>query len=112
MYIQNAFKIFKDILNKLNSFNSLLKLNNTKLIDLLDKFKLNYDELELELNNVSNIIEEELDKFQKYIKNNMNRENEKINNDDNNKDNFGLLIKRVTGNNFILDVNYSDNYKS
>ena len=75
MYIQNAFKIFKDILNKLNSINSLLKLNNTKLIDLLDKFKLNYDELEL--NNVSNIIEEELDKFQKYIKNNMNKENEK-----------------------------------
>ena len=109
MYIQNAFKILTDILNKLNSFNSLLKLNNTKLIDLLDKFKLNYDELELELNNVSKIIEEELDIFQEYIKNNMNRENDKkINNYDNNKDNFGLLIKRVTGENFILDVNYSD----
>ena len=107
MYIQNAFKIFTDILNKLNSINSLLKLNNTKLIDLLDKFKLNYDELEL--NNVSNIIDEELDKFQKYIKNNMNRENDKkINYDDNDKANFGLLIKRVTGENFILDVNYSD----
>ena len=107
MYIQNAFKIFKDILNKLNSINSLLKLNNTKLIDLLDKSKLNYDELEL--NNVSKLIEEELDKFQEYIKNNMNREKDKkINNDDNNNDNFGLLIKRVTGENFILDVNYSD----
>ena len=106
MYIQNAFKIFRDILSKLNSINSLLKLDNTKLIDLLDKFKLNNDELVLELNNVSNIIEEELDKFQKYIKNNMNTENDK--NNDNNKDSFGLLIKRVTGENFILDVNYSD----
>ena len=106
MYIQNAFKIFKDILNKLYTINSLIKLNNTKLIDLLDKFKLNYDELEL--NNVSKIIEEELDKFQEYIKNNMNKENDKKINYDNNKANFGLLIKRVTGENFILDVNYSD----
>ena len=108
MYIQNAFKIFRDILSKLNSINSLLKLDNTKLIDLLDKFKLNNDELVLELNNVSNIIEEELDKFQKYIKNNMNIENDKKKNNDNNKDSFGLLIKRVTGENFILNVNYSD----
>ena len=38
----------------------------------------------------------------------MNKENDKKINYDNNKANFGLLIKRVTGENFILDVNYSD----
>ena len=72
-YISKAFEIFKNILNKINSIHSLLNLkNNNKLNDLVNKYSLSFEYLEL--NDISNVIDEELEQFKIYIlKNYINR---------------------------------------
>ena len=86
-YIEKSMEIFKNILNKINSIHSLLRLkNNNYLNDLLNINPLNFDIL---FNNISKIIYEELDEFQNYLINNnkiekiiKNRSKSSINNND------------------------------
>ena len=72
-YINKTFEIFSNILNKLNSTHSALKLkNNIKLDELLKTNQFNIDNLDI--NNISNIINEEFDQFINTIKNNSKKE--------------------------------------
>ena len=90
-YIEKSMEIFKNILNKINSIHSLLRLkNNNYLNDLLNINPLNFDIL---FNNISKIIYEELDEFQNYLINNnkienkiKNRSKSTIHNNDLNKE--------------------------
>ena len=67
-YIINTFEIFFKILNKINSIQLLInKKENIKLNNYLKHFQLNLDNLEI--NNISNLIEEEFEFIEKYIKN-------------------------------------------
>jgi len=72
-YIEKSMEIFKNILNKINSIHSLIRLkNNDDLNDLLNITPLNFDIL---FNNISKVITEELDEFQNYLINNNKKEN-------------------------------------
>ena len=78
-YIEKTFKIFQDVLNKLNSVHSLSKLeNNIKMDDLIKKFPLNFENLEVE--DISNVIIEEINQIENKIikkekENNIKNEN-------------------------------------
>ena len=72
-YIEKSMEIFKNILNKINSIHSLLRLkHNNDLNNLLNITPLNFDIL---FNNISKVITEELDEFQNYLINNNKKEN-------------------------------------
>ena len=65
-YINKTIEIFKNILNKMNDINRSLKLgNNIKLNNLLNNYTLNINNI----NDISNVINEEIDKFYIYIQN-------------------------------------------
>ena len=67
-YIEKSIHIFKNILNKLNSFKSLLNLDkNNKLDEFLNSYPINFDTL---FDNISKIINEELEYITTYIINN------------------------------------------
>ena len=71
--IEKSMEIFKNILNKINSIHSLLRLkNNNDLNDLLNITPLNFDIL---FNNISKVITEELDEFQNHLISNNKKEN-------------------------------------
>ena len=73
-YINKAFEIFKIILNKINSIHSLLNLkNNSKLNDLINKYPLNFEYLELD--DISNVIEKEFEQIKNFILKNYKKEN-------------------------------------
>ena len=64
-HILRTIEIFKNIIDKINSIHSLLKLkDNTKLNDLVNIYPLNFECLYY---NISEGINEELDNFQDYI---------------------------------------------
>jgi len=68
-YIEKTIEIFKNILNQLNSLHKLMKLpDNNKLNFLINEYPLNFQNLEI--NNISNVIDEELIKFTNYFKKN------------------------------------------
>ena len=76
-YIEKTIKIFQNILNKLNSIHSSLKLeNNKKLNNLINHFTLNLDNLDIYY--ISTVIYDELDKFKVHIIKN-NKEDKKEN---------------------------------
>ena len=61
-YMDKTFQAFKNIISKINSIHYSLKSeNNNKLIDLINNYPLNLENLDLD--NISNIINEELDFF-------------------------------------------------
>ena len=61
-YINQTIEIFKIILYKINNLHNLLKLeNNNKLNDLINKYPLNNENLNI--NDISNVINEEFDNF-------------------------------------------------
>ena len=65
-YTKKTFEIFNNILNKINYIHSLLDLkNNSKLNDLINIFSLNFEYIELD--DISNVIEEELEQIKNYI---------------------------------------------
>ena len=67
-YIIKTFKIFKYILNKINSIHSFLKLKiNHKLNDITKNLPLNFKSLDID--DISNVIFEELDILENFIKN-------------------------------------------
>ena len=112
-YINETIEIFKNILNKINNIHNLMKLeNNNKINNLLNNFPLNIKNLNI--NAISTAINEELDNFNIFIRNNINinknnriiiNENRKdfnlLNNIDNNKEfneynhNFNLLNNNI-----------------
>ena len=68
IYIEDTFKIFKDIINKLHIIHSLINFQtNHKLNDLKNNFTLNFEHLETE--DISNIIIKELNLFENFIRN-------------------------------------------
>ena len=72
-FINKTIIIFRNILNKINIIsNNMKKETNNKLIELINNNNLN-------INDISNIINEELDKINEYISNNKIN-NENINN--------------------------------
>jgi len=79
-YIGCTFNIFQNILNKLNSIHSFLKLeDNIKLNDLFKKFPLSLDNLEVE--DISKVIIEEINEIENRIKKNENNiKNENLEN--------------------------------
>ena len=67
-YIEKSIHIFKNILTKLNSFKSILNLDKDKnLDDFLNIYPMNFDNL---YDNISMIINEELEHISTYIINN------------------------------------------
>ena len=105
-YINKTFNIFKNILNKINEINKVLKLNNNILNNIINNFQLNYENLEIE--NITNIFNDEFEKIKNYIKfkekNKLikNKENKKLkeinNNEDNNK--YNNNINEVNNNKY------------
>ena len=101
-YIEKTFDAFKNILTKINSINSLLSLSkNSKLDYLIDEYKLNFENLEID--EISKVINDELELFKNYIikNNNLNMNNKKIEidlnepqiNEDKNKINLTYFAK-------------------
>jgi len=67
-YINKTIETFRNILNKINDMHIMLKLeNNNQLNNLVEKYPLNVDNLNID--DISNIINKELDNFNKYSKN-------------------------------------------
>ena len=67
-YIRKTIQIFRNILNKINSMHSLLNLpNNNILNNLVNSYPLNIQNLDVD--DISNAINEELDQFKISIKN-------------------------------------------
>lgn len=65
-YINQTIEIFKIILNKINNLNNWLKLENNNIFyDLINKYPLNIENLNI--NDISNVINEELDDFIKIL---------------------------------------------
>ena len=94
IYINETIEIFKNILNKINNIHNLMKLeNNNKINDLLNNFPLNIKNLNI--NAISTAINEELDNFNIFIRNNINinKNNRIIINE--NKNDFNLLKKWI-----------------
>ena len=112
-YIEKALGIFDVALNKINIIHNLLKFEqNNKLNDLIKNHPLNSKNINLE--DISNVFNEELDKFHKYIlnddKENKNSSNkniiiEKINSDKSDESNFNLLSSDDDKNNLINIIN-------
>ena len=101
-YIEKTFDAFKNILTKINSINSLLSLSkNSKLDYLIDEYKLNFENLEID--EISKVINDELELFKNYLikNNNLNMNNKKIEidlnepqiNEDKNKINLTYFAK-------------------
>ena len=78
-YIEKTFDVFKNILIKINSLNSLLSFpKNNKLDYLIDEYKLNFENLEID--EISKMINDELESFKNYLcknNNNMDMNNKK-----------------------------------
>ena len=91
-YIEKTFKIFINILDKINYIHSLLKLkNNNELNSLVKNFPLNLRYLEID--NISNLIDEELTQIKKYIKNDYKLEAKDIKNSRNLKNGNYILAE-------------------
>ena len=93
IYINKTFNIFKNVFIKLNDINKILKLNNNLLNNIINNFSLNIDDIEID--NLSNIFNDELEKIKNYIKLNQNKgekdfqnQNQKINNDEKSEPNL------------------------
>ena len=100
-YINETIEIFKNILNKINNIHNLMKLeNNNKINNLLNNFPLNIKNLNI--NAISTAINEELDNFNIFIRNNINinKNNRIIINE--NQNHFNLL-KNVDNNKDFIE---------
>ena len=120
-YINKTIEIFKNLLNKINDIHTLLKLErNDKLEYLINKYSLNIKNLDI--SNISNVINEELDNFYISLKNSINTVI--INDTMVNKDNFNLIndnnLEKVNKLkvdeykdkiNLIYFANYGNNYR-
>ena len=106
-----ALGIFKNLLNQMNSIHSSFKLENSnnKLNDLINKYPLNFENLNLD--ELSILINEEFNQFKNHIKNNnkiniienkLNLKNEKNNIKIENENN-------IINNNEKKDMNNKDN---
>ena len=103
IYINKTFNIFKNILNKFNEINKVLKLNNNILNNIINNFQLNYENLEIE--NITNIFNDEFEKIYNYIKF-QEKENEKLieikNNKKNNNEDNNKIYNNKISNNYII----------
>ena len=91
-YIEKTFEIFINILDKINSIHSLLKLkDNNELNNLLKNFPLNLRYLEID--NISNLIDEELFHIKKYIKNDYKLEAKDMRNNKSHRNNNYILAE-------------------
>ena len=79
IYIEKTIEIFKNILNKIVEIRNLMKLsNNNKLNYFINLYPLNINNL-INIDDISNLINEEFVSFEKYISNN-NKITNKFNN--------------------------------
>ena len=103
-YIEKTFEIFKNILNKINSIHSLLNFtNNSKLNNLINDYSSNFEYLKLD--DISNVIDEELEQFKNYI-----LHNDKIENKINLNENIvNINFKNKNENNNINQINILEN---
>ena len=94
-YMEKTFQTFKNILSKMNFMHSSLKSeNNNKLNDLINNYPLNLENLNLD--NISNIIDEEL----AYLKNNQINNKNNINNNEINNNQFNPMQMPIFSFNF------------
>ena len=69
IYIEKTIEIFKNILNHMNSKYNLMKLNNNiKLNNLVNKFGLSFQNVNID--DISKVINEEFQQIKNYIDNN------------------------------------------
>ena len=130
--IETMINIFNNVLNKINSIHNLLRLKkNDKLNNLINtKFNLN----NLDLENISKVINEELEQFKNYIiKNNRkeqmpnkkedissnknkilidNNPDNKFNNNEKLNNNLKDIIKKFENNNYKNKINLIYSVKS
>ena len=112
-YIIKTKEVFKKILNQINSIHNLLKLeNNNKLNNVIKNYSFNIQNLEL--NEISDVINNELEEFKLYIMN-KNKTNIKININKPDNDYINKNERILINNNFNK-VNYNeikkDQYKN
>ena len=128
IYIEETFKIFKDIINKIHIIHSLIKFQtNHKLNNFKNNFALNFEHLEI--GNISKIVIEELNLFENYIRNGrykkklilkpeweneklkINKERKKNENTNNSQEKSNILpkisIQNIQNKNFIKLIYYS-----
>ena len=68
IYIEKTIQIFKNVINEIKSIHNILNLNNnTKLNTLAKKYPLSFENLEID--EISNVIEEELELIKNYLLN-------------------------------------------
>ena len=112
-YIEKTLGIFDAALNKINIIHNLLKFKlNDKLNDLIKNHPLNSKNINLE--DISNVFNEELDEFHKYILND-DKENknilnknifiDKVNSGNSDGSNFNLFSSDEDKNNQINIIN-------
>ena len=96
-YINQTINIFKNILNQINLIHISLKLkSNNKLNDLINKYPLKIENLNID--DISKVIKNELNNFIIHIKNNNDNENNQI-------INKISTDKRIVKNNSLNSIN-------
>ena len=109
-YINKTLLVFNNILNKIELMHSLFTLeNNFQLNELLNIKQFNFDNFDNNLNKISNVINEELEKFIEIMINNnkteINNVNNKINLLNVNKMNLNI------SNNYEEEINSKNSYQ-
>ena len=107
IYIDKTIGIFKKLLDDIYSMHTLLKLeNNKKLDDMINKFTLNKNNLEI--NDISIIINEEFEKIKNNIVNNIQTDDKIFINNDNNIANKDSIENDINKNNEKENIIKSD----
>ena len=109
-YINKTLLVFNNILNKIELMHSLFTLeNNFQLNELLNIKQFNFDNFDNNLNKISNVINEELEKYIEIMINNnkteINNVNNKINLLNVNKMNLNI------SNNYEEEINSKNSYQ-
>ena len=104
-YINKTLLVFNNILNKIELMHSLFTLeNNFQLNELLNIKQFNFDNFDNNLNKISNVINEELEKFIEIMINNNKTEINNVNNK--------INLLNVNKMNLNISNNYEEEIKS
>ena len=117
-YKIKTYKLFKKILKKINKLNSLIKKIDNNILSRFAK-EFSYDNIDLQIDNISNIIFGEFKFLKEYIKNNLNSISDpkqvypqiKGEKKDINKEIINKNINKIKKDNIIIDEkNHNKNW--
>ena len=117
-YKIKTYKLFKKILKKINKLNSLIKKIDNNILSRFAK-EFSYDNIDLQIDNISNIIFGEFKFLKEYIKNNLNSISDpkqvypqiKDEKKDINKEIINKNINKIKKDNIIIDEkNHNKNW--